>query len=147
MIMSELPHIQEDFVVVRTGMERVDQVMTDETLMMRWMSPAVRFMPLEGWRFDRGARWQLSVAGIEANYIVFERRDGLILWAFDGFWEGFDAWHWRPHGDGETLIQNRIEYRVKLAGLDLIWPVTVGPVMGWDADVQMRRLQSVCEDI
>jgi hypothetical protein len=149
--MSELPHLQEDFVVVRAGMARVDQVMTDKALMGRWISPTVRFVPLDGWRFNRGARWRLSMTGLgsllEADYSVFERREGLILWAFDGFWEGFDAWHWRPHGDGGTLIQNRIEYRLKLAGLGLIWPVTIGPVMGWDADVQMRRLQGVCDDV
>jgi hypothetical protein len=148
--MSELPHLQEDFVIVRAGMERVGAVMTAQALMERWISPAVRFVPLDGWRFDQGARWKLRLPGlgglIEADYMVFERREGLILWAFDGFWEGFDAWHWQPQGEGKTLIQNRIEYRVKLAGLSLVWPVTIGPVMGWDADVQMGRLKSVCED-
>lgn len=132
-------------------MARVGQVMTDQALMERWMSPAVVFAPLDGWRFDRGARWRLRLPGaggiIEADYIVFDRREGLILWAFDGFWEGFDAWHWRPHGDGETLIQNRIEYRLKSPGLALIWPATVGPLMGWDADMQMRRLKHVCEEV
>lgn len=149
--MREFPHLQEDFVVVQAGAERVQRVMTEHGLMERWMSPAVSFAPLEGWRFDRGARWRLRIAGLgpmlEADYIVFERRDGLILWAFDGFWEGFDAWHWRPRGEGgETMIQNRIEYRLKLAGLDLIWPATLGALMGWDADVQMRRLKQVCEE-
>ncbi|NNJ10477.1 SRPBCC family protein [Chloroflexales bacterium ZM16-3] len=149
--MSEFPHKQEDFVVVRADMVRVGHVMTDQSHMERWTSPAVRFTPLDGWRFDRGARWRLSIPGLgsllEADYSVFDRREGLILWAFDGFWEGFDAWHWRPHGgSGETLIQNRIEYRLKVPGLSLIWPATVGPLMGWDADVQMRRLQQVCEE-
>jgi hypothetical protein len=149
--MSELPHLQEDFVVVGADMARVGRAMTERGLMERWMSPAVSFLPLEGWRFDRGARWRLRMAGlgplIEADYIVFERREGLIVWAFDGAWEGFDAWHWRPHGAGdETLIQNRIEYRLKLPGLGLIWPATIGPLMSWDADMQMQRLKQVCEE-
>lgn len=128
---------------------RVDAVMTERALMERWMSPAVRFEPLDGWGFAAGSRWRLTLTGLgrllEASYVVHERSPGLILWAFEGFWEGFDAWHWRPQGEGRTLIQNRIEYELRLPALDLIWPATVGPLMGWDAKVQMERLKGVCE--
>jgi hypothetical protein len=148
--MSELPQLQEVFTIVAAAMDRVELVMTGRSLMAGWMSPAVRFEPLDGWRFDRGARWRLTLAGLgsalEADYIVFARRPGLILWAFSGFWEGFDAWQWRPHGPGQTLIQNRIEYRLNMAALSVIWPVTLGPLMGWDAQAQMNRLRHVCEE-
>lgn len=150
--MNAYEHLLEEFIAVRAGMERVGAVMTDERLMRRWMSPAVQFTPLEGWHFERGARWRLTLTGLgrllEANYVVFERQPGLILWAFDGFWEGFDAWHWLPMAADpqQTMIQNRIEYTLKIPGLDLIWPMTVGPLMGWDAHVQMRRLKAVCEE-
>ncbi|NJN15338.1 MAG: SRPBCC family protein [Oscillochloris sp.] len=142
--------LQEEFVLVAADMDRVERVMTDHELMQRWMSPAVRFEPLEGWHFEPGAPWRLHLTGLgrllEARYVVHERRPGLVLWAFDGFWEGFDAWHWLPHGEGsQTLIQNRIEYRLRVPGLSAIWPATVGPLMGWDARVQMQRLKAVCE--
>lgn len=125
--------------------------MTDRALMERWMSPAVVFSPLDGWRFDTGAPWRMQLRGLgsllDAGYIVADRQPGLILWAFDGFWEGFDAWHWRSLDDGRTLIQNRIEYNLRVPGLDLIWPLTIGPLMGRDADVQMQRLKRVCEQL
>ncbi len=147
-------HLQEEFVVVAAPMQRVEAVMTERDLMLRWMSPAVRFEPLDGWRFATGDRWRLTLTGLgdllRADYVVYERREGLVLWAFDGFWEGFDAWHWLPHPAApaqETIIQNRIEYELRVAGLDLIWPLTVGPLMGWDAKVQMQRLKQVCEDV
>lgn len=126
--------------------------MTERDLMLRWMSPAVRFEPLNGWRFEMGDRWRLTLTGLGdllyADYVVYERRPGLVLWAFDGFWEGFDAWHWLPSPvePAHTIIQNRIEYELRVPGLDLIWPLTVGPLMDWDADVQMQRLKRVCEE-
>ncbi|MFV9503186.1 MAG: SRPBCC family protein [Oscillochloridaceae bacterium umkhey_bin13] len=147
--MEPTSHLLEEFVLVKAPMERVEAVMTERDLMRRWMSGAVQFEPLDGWRFDQGAPWRLTLTGLgrilEATYLVQERRPGLVLWAFDGFWEGFDAWHWLPQLDGRTLIQNRVEYRLRLPALDLFWPATVGPLMGWDAKVQMQRLRQVCE--
>jgi hypothetical protein len=147
--MDTQPYLMEEFVVVAAPMRRVESVMTERTLMLQWMSGAVRFTPEHTWSFAEGARWRLTLAGLgrllEARYTVYERRPGLILWEFTGFWEGFDAWHWRPAEDGRTLIQNRIEYRLRLPIMDIVWPATVGPLMGWDARVQMQRLKQVCE--
>ncbi len=150
-IMDQLPHVQEEFVLVQAGFARVEAVMTERPLMERWMSPAVRFQPVGSWSFAEGARWQLQLTGlgrlVEAAYIVQERRPGLILWAFDGFWEGFDAWQWMPAPKhAGTLIQNRIEYAIRIPGLAQLWPATIGPLMGWDAQVQMERLREVCEE-
>jgi hypothetical protein len=150
--MKDFAFLQEEFVVVDAGMDRVEQVMTEQRLMQSWMSSAVQFAPTEGpWSLAQGTRWQLGLTGLgrllEANYIVYQRQPGLIIWAFDGFWEGLDAWKWMPyqHNTAQTLIQNRIEYDLKIPALDLIWPATIGPLMGWDAKVQMRRLKHVCE--
>ncbi|RRR65945.1 MAG: SRPBCC family protein [Candidatus Viridilinea halotolerans] len=143
-------HLMEEFVVVAAPMERVATVMTDHELMVRWISGSVQFTPVDGWQFAQGARWRLTLSGVgrllEAHYVVYERRPGLILWAFHGFWEGFDAWHWLEQDGGQTLIQNRIEYNVCIPGLSLLWPFTVGPLMSWDAQGQMQRLKQVCEE-
>lgn len=148
--MNSAMQTQETFVLVQADMARVEAVMTEQSLMQRWMSSAVRFVPRDGWSFAVGARWQLQLTGVgqllEADYVVHERRPGLILWAFYGFWEGFDAWHWLPHTDpAHTLIQNRIEYQIMIPGIAQVWPFTIGPLMDWDARVQMERLQRVCE--
>jgi hypothetical protein len=146
-----MSQLQEEFVVVRATLAQVEAVMTKRTLMQRWMSPAVQFAPEDGeWSFAEGSRWQLTLSGLgdllRADYIVQERRAGLILWAFDGFWQGFDAWHWfTAAAPGQIVIQNRIEYEVRVPGLAALWPLTVGPLMGWDARVQMHRLKEVCE--
>lgn len=144
-------YTQEEFVVVAAPMERVEAIMTERDLMERWISRAVQFEPLDGWSFETGARWRMTLTGIgdllRADYVVHERRPGLILWAYNGFWEGFDAWHWMPAAAaGHTVIQNRLEYELRVPGLDLIWPLTVEPVMAWDARVQMQRLKQVCEE-
>jgi hypothetical protein len=147
-----MQHVQEEFVIATATIARVEAALTERSLMQRWMSPAVQFVPLAGvWSFATGTRWQLTLSGLgdllRADYIVQERRPGLILWAFDGFWQGFDAWHWFiGRAPGEIIIQNRIEYELRVPGLAAIWPLTVGPLMGWDARVQMQRLKEVCED-
>lgn len=144
-------HLLEEFIDVDCPFDTVEVVMTREDLMRRWMSPAVQFVPLDGWRFDAGARWQLQLTGLgalaAADYVVQERRPGLVLWSFSGFWEGFDAWHWWPDPrdpQRRTMIQNRIEYTLSSPLIKTIWP-PIGQLMGLDAKVQMRRLQDVCE--
>ncbi|MCU0491892.1 MAG: SRPBCC family protein [Chloroflexaceae bacterium] len=146
-------HLLEEFVVVNASMPTVERVMRERDLMQQWMSPAVQFQPLDGWEFTQGDRWSLTLTGLgsllKADYVVHERRDGLILWAFNGFWEGFDAWHWYPNPTDkrQTVIQNRIEYELRIPGLELIWRMAIGPAMGWDAKVQMERLKKVCESV
>ena len=141
---------QETFVEVNVSEERVTAVMTEEALMRRWMSPAVQFAPLAEWSFAEGARWRMQISGtgrlLQADYVVYERRPNLILWSFDGFWQGFDAWHWFPRTANQTIIQNRLEYALNIPGLAQLWPLTIGPLMGWDAEVQMQRLKTVCEE-
>lgn len=151
--MSDTMQLLEEFVVVGAPMPAVERVMTEQALMVRWMSPAVRFEPHNDWGFATGDRWKLTLTGLgdllKADYVVHERRPGLVLWAFNGFWEGFDAWHWMPDpaNPQQTIIQNRVEYELRVPGLDLIWPLTVAPFMGWDARVQMQRLKQVCENV
>lgn len=143
-------HILEEFVVVDAPMTTVDAIMTERELMDRWVSPAVKFTPLDGWSFEQDARWKLTLTGLGdllvAHYIVHERKPGLILWAYNGFWEGFDAWHWFPNPDNtqQTIIQNRLEYELRTPVLGAIWPLTVEPFMKWDAREQMKRLKRVC---
>ncbi len=145
-------YIQEEFIIVDVPMQMVETVMTDRDLMRRWMSPAVQFTPVNGWQFDEGARWQLGLTGLgnvlTADYVVCERREGLILWHYTGFWHGYDAWHWfalPQNPDQQTVIQNRLEYTLDIRWLDPIWPFTFVPFMDWDARVQMQRLKQVCE--
>ncbi|NJP07861.1 MAG: SRPBCC family protein [Chloroflexaceae bacterium] len=145
-------YVLEEFVVVHAPMDVVDRVITERNLMMRWASPSVRFDPLDGWRFDEGAPWKLTLTGLgdvmPADYVVHAREPGLILWAYNGFWEGFDAWHWFPASNdphGPTIIQNRLEYELRSPLLPLFWRFTLVPFMKWDAEVQMQRLKRVCE--
>lgn len=62
--MNSVTQTQETFVLVRADMARVEAVMTEQALMQRWMSPAVRFVPRDGWSFAAGARWQLQLTGV-----------------------------------------------------------------------------------
>jgi hypothetical protein len=146
-------NLLEEFIDIDAPFDTIDRVMTDEALMRRWMSPAVRFRPSDGggWGFEEGRRWQLELSGVgpllRADYVVHARREGLILWAFDGFWEGFDAWHWwrdPREPQRKTIVQNRIEYEIRNPLAQALW-TPVGLAMEWDARVQMRRLQEICE--
>ncbi len=143
-------HILEEFTLVHAPMEAVDRIMTEKPLMDRWASPSVQFKPRNGWSFEKGAQWRLTLTGLgpllSADYVVYDRQPGLILWYYNGFWEGCDAWHWwqvPTAPQHQTIIQNRLEYELRIPGLELIWSSVMVPLMQFDARIQMMRLQRV----
>lgn len=144
-------YVMEEFVVVNAPMDSVEEVITSRELMRRWASPSVQFTPKGEWSFEEGSEWTLTLTGLgmllPAHYVVYERRPGLILWSYTGFWEGFDAWHWMPnvHRREQTIIQNRLEYRLRVPLLHIVWSAVMVPLMNWDARIQMKRLKGVCE--
>lgn len=146
-------YILEDFTVGNAPMEAVDRIITDRDLMKRWASPTVQFTPRNGWTFEQGAEWTLTLTGLgpllKANYVVYDRKPGLILWYYNGFWEGFDAWHWwrAPNNpQHQTIIQNRLEFELRVPGLDIIWLPIMTPLMRLDMRIQMQRLHGVCNN-
>ena len=78
------------------------------------------------------------------NSVVVERQPGLVVWEFQGFFQGRDRWECQPTEKG-TLLLNRFEYDIP------------NPLVSWgfntfaaswtkeDMQAQLRRLKRVAE--
>jgi Polyketide cyclase / dehydrase and lipid transport len=129
----------------------VERCFTDLTLMHRWLNPALRCEPVEGlWSTDIGSKSQfliqIPIVKPTLNSTVVERRPGLIVWGFDGFFKGKDRWECLPTDRGTRLL-NRFEFEIP------------NPLVSWgfqtfaqkwtqeDMQAQLRRLKLVAETV
>ncbi|MDM9381658.1 SRPBCC family protein [Chlorogloeopsis sp. ULAP01] len=128
----------------------VEDCITDPILMHRWLNPALRCEPVGEWNTDIGSksRFVIQVPFIQPtlNSTVVERRPGLVVWEFEGFFHGRDRWECQPI-DKKTRLLNRFEFEIP------------NPIISWgfktfaegwtkeDMQAQLRRLKLVAEEI
>jgi hypothetical protein len=128
----------------------VERCITNQTLMHRWLNPALRCEPVGEWSSDVGAKSrffiQIPILQPTLNSTVVKRQPGLIIWQFTGFFHGCDRWECQPTEKGTTLI-NRFEFTIP------------NPIVSWgfktfaekstkqDMQAQLRRLKRVAEEI
>lgn len=93
----------------------VERCITDRELMHRWLNPALRCEPVGEWSTEIGSRSRfiiqipLLLPTLEST--VVERKPGLVVWEFDGFFQGRDRWECQPTANGTCLL-NRFEFSV-----------------------------------
>ncbi|WP_414548266.1 SRPBCC family protein [Anabaena sp. CCY 0017] len=129
----------------------VERCITDLTLMQRWLNPALRCEPVgEVWSTDIGSQSlfviQIPLVKPTLKSVVVERQPGLVVWEFQGFFQGRDRWECQPNAQG-TLLVNRFEFDIP------------NPIVGWgfnnfaaswtktDMQAQLRRLKGVAESL
>ncbi|WOD38801.1 SRPBCC family protein [Nodosilinea sp. E11] len=128
----------------------IEQCLTRQDLMHRWLNPALCCEPIGDWSTDLGAKsrfivrlplWQPTLIST-----VVERGPDSIVWAFSGFFTGQDRWEWRPDG-GETQLFNQFEFEIPnpLVQAGFNWFAA-----GWtqrDMAAQLNRLKQVAETL
>jgi len=127
----------------------VEHCITDNTLMHRWLNPALRCEPVgEIWSTDLGSQSrfiiQIPLLQPSLKTVVVERQPGLVVWGFEGFFQGRDRWECQPQPQG-TLLINRFEFEIP------------NPLVSWgfktfaeswtkhDMQAQLSRLKRVAE--
>jgi len=128
----------------------VERCISDLNLMHRWLNPVLRCEPVgEAWSTDIGSQSrfiiQIPLLKPTLNSVVVERKPGLIVWEFQGFFQGRDRWECQPTERGTCLI-NRFEYDIP------------NPLVSWgfntfavswtkeDMQAQLHRLKRVAEE-
>ncbi|MEH1927216.1 MAG: SRPBCC family protein [Nostoc sp.] len=128
----------------------VERCISDLNLMHRWLNPVLRCEPVgEAWSTDVGSQSrfiiQIPLLKPTLNSVVVERKPGLIVWEFQGFFQGRDRWECQPTERGTCLI-NRFEYDIP------------NPLVSWgfntfaaswtkeDMQAQLHRLKRVAEE-
>lgn len=127
----------------------VEHCITDRTLMHRWLNPALRCEPVREWSTDVGSRSrfviQIPLFTPTLNSVVVERAPGLIVWGFEGFFQGRDRWECQPVAQGTRLI-NRFEFEIP--NLIIRWGFNTFAA-SWtkdDMQAQLQRLKRVAEE-
>jgi Polyketide cyclase / dehydrase and lipid transport len=140
----------EQSIQINASSTAVERCITEQTLMHRWLNPALRCEPVGEWSTDVGSRSrfiiQIPLLQPTLNSLVVEREPGLVVWEFQGFFQGRDRWECQPNDQGTHLL-NRFEFDVP------------NPIVSWgfntfaaswtqnDMKAQLRRLKRVAEEI
>ncbi|PMB18192.1 polyketide cyclase [Fischerella thermalis CCMEE 5205] len=128
----------------------VERCISDRILMHRWLNPVLRCEPVGEWSTDVGShsRFVIQIPLIKPTLksTVVERKPGLIVWGFEGFFKGRDRWECQPQAKGTRLL-NRFEFEIP------------NPLVSWgfktfaenwtkqDMQAQLRRLKLVAEEM
>ena len=147
--MSRL-QVFDQSITIKASSTSVEACLNDLELMHRWLNPALRCEPIGKWSTELNSLsrftikiplWQPSLRSV-----VTEREPGLIVWQFDGFFQGRDRWECQPSFNG-TLLLNRFEFLIP------------NPIVSWgfnafasgwtkkDMQGQLRRLKQVAEEV
>ncbi|MEQ9000227.1 MAG: SRPBCC family protein [Coleofasciculus sp. B1-GNL1-01] len=140
----------EQSIPIKASATTVERCITDLTLMHRWLNPALRCYPVGEWSTDIGSRSrfviQIPLVQPTLNSVVVEREPGLVVWQFQGFFQGRDRWECQPTIRGTRLL-NRFEFEIP------------NPLVSWgfdtfatswtqqDMKAQLRRLKRVAEQM
>ncbi len=127
-----------------------EECLTNLKLMHRWLNPMLRCEPIGSWSTTVGSlsRFTIKVPLLKPSLrsVVAQREPGLIVWEFDGFFQGRDRWECQPTDYG-TFLLNRFEFEIP------------NPVVSWgfnnfaagltkkDMQAQLRRLKRVAEEV
>lgn len=143
------PRIFEQSTTIAARAITVERCITDQQLMHRWLNPALRCEPFDAtWDTDLGgkSRFILNLPLFAPTLIstVVERRPGLIVWGFDGFFEGCDRWECQPIDSGTRLL-NRFEFTIPNPVVAFGFDVVAARWTKQDMEAQLQRLKQVAE--
>lgn len=143
------PRVYEHTIPIYASASAVEFCFTDLPTLHRWLNPALRCEPMgDTWSTDLGSRSrfviQVPLLAPSLYSTVVEREPGLVVWQFEGFFQGTDRWECRPTDYGTELL-NRFSFTVP------------NPVVAWGFDAiaarwtqadmaaQLKRLKQVAE--
>jgi hypothetical protein len=127
----------------------VDHCITDQTLMHRWLNPALRCQPIGTWSSKVGSRSrfiiQIPLLQPTLESTVIERDLGRVVWAFQGFFSGCDRWECQPENSGTRLL-NRFEFEVNNPWIAFGFNTFAAGWTRQDMQAQLQRLKQVAEE-
>jgi hypothetical protein len=137
-------------IAIRTNSTTVERCFTDIALMNSWLNPILRCeaLPDTAWSTKLGAKSQFAIQipilrPVLISTIV-EREPGLIVWEFDGFFQGRDLWEVQPQDQGSLLV-NRFEFTIPNPIVAFGFNTFAAKWTKADMEAQLQRLKQVAE--
>ncbi len=148
MIRENLSQFFEQSISIHATVECVDQVITDRKLMHQWLNPVLRCDPVGEWNTEIGSQSrfiiQIPLLKPTLDSTVIERRLGLTVWEFDGFFKGRDRWECFAEDKGTRLV-NRFEFQIPNPLVAFGFQTFAAPWTRKDMQAQLMRLKQVAE--
>ncbi|HLO50633.1 MAG TPA: SRPBCC family protein [Kamptonema sp.] len=139
----------EQSIEIRATASVVERCITDNVLMHKWLNPVLRCEPVGNWDTNVGSRSrfiiQIPILQPTLDSIVLEREPGLIVWGFEGFFQGRDRWECQPQGELTRLL-NRFEFEIPNPLIRFGFNRFAAPWTQADMQAQLRRLKQVAEE-
>jgi hypothetical protein len=139
----------EQSIAISAPITWVDRTLTDRELMHRWLNPRLRCEPVGEWCTDIGAQSRFIIQvpfSPTLNSTVVERHLGLVVWAFDGFFQGRDRWECSLEG-GQTHLCNRFSFKIPNPVVDFGFQTFAAAWTRQDMQAQLMRLKAVAESL
>lgn len=140
----------EQTIQINAALEAVDRTITERQLMHQWLNPVLRCEPIGEWSTEVGANSrfviQIPVLYPALQSTVLERRLGLVVWGFDGFFKGKDRWECIQAEDHTRLV-NRFEFQIPNPIVALGFRTFAAQWTQTDMQTQLVRLKRVAEAI
>ncbi len=135
---------------IRASATLVERCLTDLELMHRWLNPALRCKPVGRWSTELGSQSrfviQLPLLQPSLSSVVVEREPGLIVWQFEGFFQGRDRWECQPNSTG-TLLLNQFDFTVPNPIVRFGFRTFAASWTQADMQMQLQRLKRVAESL
>ena len=144
------PQCFEQSITIRTNSTTVERCFTDLVLMNSWLNPILRCEASENtaWSTKLGAKShfviQIPVFKPVLISTIVEREPGLVVWEFDGFFQGRDRWEVQPQDQGSLLI-NRFEFTIPNPIVAFGFNTFAAKWTKADMAAQLQRLKQVAE--
>jgi len=126
----------------------VDRCITDRALMHRWLNPMLRCEPVGRWSTEIGSRSrfvvQIPLLQPTLRNVITERKPGLVVWSFDGFFRGCDRWECQPEGAGTRLL-NWFEFEIPNPIIRFGFHTFAADLTRSDLQAQLHRLKQIAE--
>lgn len=127
----------------------VEHCVTDRALMHQWLNPALRCEPVaDSWSTDLNSqtRFIIQMPILQPSLLstVVERRPGLVVWSFTGFFKGIDRWECIPETSGTRLL-NRFEFEIPNPVVAFGFERFAANWTKQDMEAQLKRLKQVAE--
>ena len=139
----------EQSVFIKASATTVERCICDRTLMHQWLNPALRCEPVGGtWSTELHSqtRFIIQVPLLQPSLLstAVERRPGLIVWGFTGFFTGCDRWECIPQAAGTQLL-NRFEFEIPNPLVAFGFEKFAARWTKQDMEAQLGRLKQIAE--
>ena len=117
--------------------------------MHQWLNPVLRCEPIgDTWSTDLNSqtRFIIQIPLLQPSLLstVVERRPGLVVWGFTGFFTGKDRWECIPEETGTRLL-NRFEFEIPNPLVAFGFNQFAANWTKQDMEAQLKRLKQVAE--